>query len=134
MKEKKSEPLEFVVNAGIGALIALGVILVFLFALSILVVAGRLPPGWMGAMTVGALFVGSFAGAFVAIRRNRSRALFLGIAEGAALYTITLVGGVFVEMSDFFGGLSLFLFAAAVLGGVAAGLFGVRPKKRKLGK
>ena len=131
-KEKRPEPLAFAANAGIGALMALGMTFALLFATSILVVTGRLPEGWMGALTIGALFVSSFAGAFLAIRRHQSRALFVGIAEGMALYAITLAGGVFIEMPNFFGGLSLFLFAAAILGGVAAGMIVTRPKKRKL--
>jgi len=130
-KEKKPEPLGFAANAGLGALIALGVAFVLLFIASILVVSGRLPERGMGTITVGVLFVSSLAGAFAAVRRHRSRALLMGLAEGGMLYAITLVGGIFVEMPMFFGGLSVFLFAAAVSGGVVAGLIGVRGRKSK---
>ena len=130
-KEKRPEPLEFAANAGFGALTALGITMILLFVASVLVVSGRLPAVWMRTLTVGALLLGSFAGACIAIRRHGSKALFVGLAEGAMLYAMTLIGGVFIEMPDFFGGLSVFLLAAAICGGSAAGLFGVRPKRRK---
>jgi len=132
MKEKKTPPLYFAANAGIGALIALGATFLFLFAASFLVASGRLPEGFMGALTVLALFVSSVLGAFVAIRRSGSKALVVGVSEGAMLYAITFLGGVFAEVPTFLGGLSLFLFAAALLGGVAAGMVSTRPKRRNV--
>ena len=131
-KEKKPEPLGFAANAGIGALIALGFAFLFLFAASLLVASGRMPEGWMGMTTVLALFVSSLLGALAAIRRHRTRALFVGISQGAMLYAITLLGGVFIEGRPPLGRWSLFLFAAAILGGVAAGLFSARLRRRKL--
>jgi len=131
-KEKKTEPLGLATNAGIGALFALVFTFLLLFVSSFLVVSGRLPAGWMGEITVAALFLSSLVGALFAIRRNRSRALFVGLAEGAILYVLTFIGGVFAETPSFFGGISIFLFLAAILGGAVAGLFAVRPKKRKL--
>ena len=129
---KKPEPLDFAANAGIGALIALGSTLVLLLAASLLVVSGRLLEGWMEPLTVLVLFGSSFLGALIAIRRNRSRALIVGIAQGAMLYAITFIGGVFAEVPALLGPWSFFLFAAALLGGVAAGLLSARPKRRKL--
>ena len=131
-KEKKTAPLDFVASAAIGAGIALGLTLILLLIASFLVVSGQLPEGLMGVLTVAVLFVSSLVGAFVAIRRNRSRALFVGLTEGAILYAITFMGGVFTEVPRFFGGLSLFLFLAAMLGGAAAGLMSARPRKRKI--
>ncbi|MCL2588816.1 MAG: TIGR04086 family membrane protein [Oscillospiraceae bacterium] len=130
-KEKQTAPLGFAANAGIGAGVALGLSLVLLLIASVFVASGRVPQGAMGLLTVGVLFVSSLVGAFVAIRRNRSRALFVGLAEGAILYAITFTGGVFAEVG-LFGGLSIFLLTAALLGGVTAGLLSTRPKRRKL--
>ena len=132
IKEKKPEPLDFAANAGLGALLALGLTFLLLFLASLFVVSGRLPEGWMAAVTVLALFLSSLLGALFAIRRSRSRALFVGLSEGMILYAITFIGGVFAEVPTFLGALSPHLFAAAILGGVAAGLLHVRPKKRKL--
>ena len=129
-KERKTAPLDFLASAGIGAGIAFGMALLLLLIASFLVVGGHLPEGMMGALTVAVLFVSSLVGAFVAIRRNRSRALFVGLSEGAILYAITFIGGVFTEVPRFFGGLSPLLFLAAMLGGVAAGLVSARPRKR----
>ena len=131
-KEKKVEPWGLPVNAAFGSACALGLTLVLLFAASVLVVSGRLPEGAMEAATVGVFFLASMVGAVIAIRRNRGRALFVGAAEGAILYGITFVGGAFAEVPTLFGELSLLLFLAAVLGGITAGAFWLRPKKRKI--
>ena len=131
-KEKKPEPFGFVSNAGIGALIALGTSFVLLFAASLLVVSGQLPEGWMGIVTVLALFLSSLLGALIAIRRSRSRALLVGLCEGAILYAITFIGGVFAEVPTLLGALSPFLLLAALSGGVAAGLLHARPRKRRI--
>ena len=131
-KEKKTEPWGFVASAAIGSVVALGLALILLFIASVLVVSGRLPEGAMGATTVGVLFLASLVGAVIAIRRNKTRALFLGLLEGAILYAITFIGGAFAEVPTLFGELSLFLLLAALLGGVAAGMVWLRPKKRKL--
>ena len=132
MKEKREAPLGFAVNAAIGSLVALGCALVLLLIASFLVVSGRLPEGLMGAVTVGVVFVSSAIGALVAIRRNKGRALVVGIAAGVMLYGITLVGGAFTSGPTLFGELSLLLLLAAVLGGGAAGFIAARPKKRKI--
>ena len=86
----------------------------------------------MAIVTVGVFFLASFIGAVIAIRRHQSRALFVGVFQGLILYGITFIGGAFAEAPTLFGELSLVLFLAAVLGGVMAGLFWVRPKKRKV--
>ena len=131
-KEKKTAPAGALVNAAIGSLIALGIALLLLLIASALVVSGRLPEGLMGGTVVLVLFLASLIGALVAIRRNRARALIVGISEGVILYALTFVGGAFSEEMSLFGGLSLFLLLAAILGGTAAGLFCNRPKKRKI--
>jgi len=131
-KEKKQEPVDFAVNAGIGALIALGFAIFILFIASLFVVSGRLPEGWMGMTTVLVLFVSSLLGALYAIRRNRARALFVGVSQGAMLYAITFLGGFLVGTPTLLGQWRPLLFIAAILGGVAAGLLSMRPKKRKL--
>ena len=131
-KEKKAEPWGLFVNAAVGSVLALGLTLILLFAASILVVSGRLPEGTMGAVTVGVLFLASLIGAIVAIRRNRARVLLVGVLQGMTLYGITFIGGAFAEVPSLFGDLSLLLFLAAILGGVTAGVFWVRPKKRKI--
>jgi len=131
MKEKKPEPLDFAASAGMGALVALGLTFLLLFAASLLLVSGRLPEGWMAAVTVFALFVSSLVGALFAIRKRRSRALVVGLCEGAILYAFTFIGGVFAETPGFLGELSLFLFLAAIAGGAAAGFIGVRPRRRR---
>jgi len=132
VKEKKATPWSFAANAAIGALVALGLVMLFLLGASFLVVSGRMPEGMMGGVVVVVLFVSSLVGAIVAIRRAGSRALFVGLFEGAILYAITFVGGAFAAVPSLFGRLSVFLLAAAVLGGGLAGFLRARPKKRKL--
>jgi len=122
----------FVANAAIGSLIALALSLALLFIASILVVSGRLPEGFMGSLVVLVLFLASLVGALAAIRRNRSRALVVGLAEGAILYAVTIVGGAFSEGAALFGDLSGFLLLAAIFGGALAGLLCKRRKKRKI--
>ena len=131
-KEKKTEPWGLFVNAAVGSVLALGLTLILLFVASILVVSGRLPEGSMGAVTVGVLFLASLTGAIVAIRRNLARVLLAGVLQGLILYGITFIGGAFAEVPSLFGDLSLLLFLASILGGVTAGVFWVRPKKRKI--
>jgi len=80
-------------------------------------------------MTVAALFLGSLLGALIAIRRNRSQRLIVGLSEGAILYAITFVVGAFAERPNFFGGLSLFLLAAALFGGALAGVLPMRLRR-----
>jgi len=124
--------MEMVMNAAIGSGLALGLSLILLFIASGLVVRGRLPEGFMGGTVVAVLFLTSLIGAFVAIRRNGGRALIVGVAEGAILYGVTFVLGAFAERQSLFGALSLFLMLATILGGVLAGLFCSRRKKRKI--
>ena len=132
VKEKKPEPAGLFVNGAVGALIALGLTLILLFLVSIFVVSGQLPEGLMGGMTVVTLFLGSTVGAIVAIRRNRSRALIVGLLQGATLYAITFTFGSLAPVPTLFGAWSIQLLLAALLGGVAAGLLGVKRKKRKI--
>jgi len=122
--------LDFAVNAAVGSLIALGVTLVLLFGVSALMVSGRLPENLMGVMTTLSLGIGSFVGATVAIRKSGARALLIGLSEGGILYAITVVGGAFAESPSLFGGLSPFLFVAAILGGGLAGLLWRHPRRR----
>ena len=131
-KENKPEPRGLFLNGVIGAFFALGLTLVLLFVLSIFVVSGWLPERMMEAMTVVALFLSSIAGARLAIRRNRSRALFVGLLQGAVLYAITMIGGAMSPVSTLFGAWSPHLLIAALLGGVAAGFLGASKKKRKI--
>lgn len=125
-----TRPLDFAVNAAIGSLMALGVTLVLLFAASALMVSGWIPENLMGGATTLLLFIGSFAGATVAIRQSGARALFVGLSQGGILYALTVVGGAFTASPTLFGGLSPFLFAAAILGGGLAGLLWRRPRRR----
>ena len=129
-KPQVARPLDFVVNAAIGSLVALGVTLALLFAASALVVSGWIPEGLMGIMTTLLFFIGSFAGATVAIRKSGARALLVGLFQGGILYAITVVGGAFAESPSLFGGLSPILFVAAILGGGLAGLLWRRPRRR----
>jgi len=133
-REKKTvaAPVELATNAVIGSLIALGLTLVLLLIASGLVVSGRLPEGLMRGSVVILLFLTSMIGAFIAILRNRTRALIVGLCEGAILYAITLVFGAFSPGATFFGELSLFLLLAAISGGLFAGIVCNRPKKRRI--
>lgn len=130
-RPRAAKPFDLAVNAAVGSLIALGVTLGLLFAASALAVSGRLPENLMGSVTVLLLCIGSFVGATVAIRQSGTRALLVGLAQGGFLYAITVVGGAFTEASSLFGGLSLLLFAAALLGGGFAGLLWRRPRPRR---
>lgn len=132
VKENKQEPRGLIVNGIIGVFIALGITLALLFVLSIFVVSGWLPEGMMGAITVVALFLSSFLGARIAIRRHRTRALFVGLLQGAVLYAITIIGGAMSPAPALFGAWSLPLFLAALLGGAAAGFVGAGKKRRKV--
>ena len=133
-REKKTvaAPMELATNAAIGSMIALGLSLGLLLLASGLVVSGRLPEGLMRGSVVIVLFLASMIGAFVAIVRNRGRALVVGLSEGAILYGFTLVFGAFSRGTALFGELSVFLLLAAILGGVFAGLLCKRPRKRKV--
>ena len=132
MKESKTAPLNFPKHAAIGSFLALGITLLLLLLFSYLIASGRVSERFMGAITAISLFVGSTVGAFFAIARVRKKALLVGLLQGAILYAITLVGSAFSGNLTLFGGLSVFLLAAALLGGVAAGLFFARPKKRRI--
>ena len=133
-REKKAAaaPLELAANAVIGSFIALGLTLVLLLIVSGLVVSGRLPEGLMRGSVVVLLFLTSMIGAFIAILRNRTRALIVGLCEGMILYAITLVFGAFSAGATFFGELSLFLLIATISGGLFAGIICNRPKKRRV--
>ena len=131
-KEKKIVPTNFASNVGLGALLALGISFIFLLLASFLVISGTIPAGAMGALTAGLLFKSSLIGGFFAIYKHRSRALLVGLCQGALLYALTFLGGAFTETPSFFGPLSPALLFAALLGGAAAGFISARPKKRKI--
>lgn len=120
----------FAVNTVQGSFAGLAVCLLLLVIFSILIAGGKISSGLMEYISIGALFIGSFIGGAISISKQKGKMLLAGLAEGAALFLITIVIGAFMP-GALIGSVTLPLIAAAIVGGAAAGLVLSRPKKVK---
>ncbi len=115
----------------LGALIALGVALAFLFACAIAISKGWLSQEHTGYLTVAACVLGTLIGGGVAVTRCRGRSLVVGLLTGAVLFLILLTAGLALYKTVALEEGGLPLGCGCLCGGALAGLLGARPKKKR---
>lgn len=115
----------------IGAALAGVVSLLFLFVCALLISAGHLSADHTGVLSVCACVVGSLVGGVTAVSRCKGRSLMVGLAVGVVLYLILLTVGLLLYKTVALEEGGLPLGCGCLCGGALAGLFGVRPKKKR---
>lgn len=135
--EGKKSPAKDAVRNGlvrnilIGAGIGIAVVVVLLAALSAAVTGGKIPEESMKALASAAGFLGAAVGSAVAIRRHKANRLPMGLAVGAAMFLVSLIGSAFNESTGFLGGISILLLASYVLGSLVGVGLSLRRKSRR---
>ena len=129
--EEERSPVSVLLSVALGALLGTAVCILLLLGASALISAGIIDEGEMYRLCILACFLGALAGGLTAARRVKRRLLPVGLAVGGALFLVLLLAGVltFTGVSPIGRGLGLLLGALA--GGMSAGLFGARPKRRR---
>lgn len=115
----------------IGALVAVMVSLLFLFVCALLISGGHLTQNHTGVFSVCACVLGSLVGGVTAVSRCKGRSLIVGLLTGAVLFLILLTVGLLLYKSVAVEEGGLPLGCGCLCGGVLAGLFGARPKKKR---
>ncbi len=115
----------------IGAAVALGVSLAFLFVCALLISGGHLSQEHTGVMSVCACVLGSLVGGTVAVKRCKGRSLVVGVLIGAALWLVLLTLGLLLYGSVALEEGGLPVAFGCLCGGALAGLLGARPKKKR---
>ena len=102
---------------------------VLILALSALLVSGGMvSTGVLLPGSVTAVFLGAFAGGFLAARRHGSRRIPIGAVVGLALFVFMFFVGMMFSFPP--AGHTLFVLLAAVCGGVAGGFLAAPRAKR----
>lgn len=134
-EEQGVKLVRYALDVLIGGAVALAVCLVFLLLASVGISAGWVGEKLMYQLTIAGCVLGCFAGGIMAVRRCGARSLLVGLAVGAVHFLLLLTIGLlfFDSMTPEAGGVGL--LCGSLCGGVAAGLLGGRPqRKRKTSK
>ena len=115
----------------IGAALGLVFCIIILIAFTFLVNSGVVPQDLMYKTAVFGCFIGACAGSQFTIRKNRTKALLMGVATGLFLYLFLMIIGAMLYEDFSLGNGGLGLFIAASAGGVLGGFIGSREKKRR---
>ena len=133
MRKKEEDQDAKLIRCGmglvLGGVLALAVCLLFLLAASAAISSGLAGEELTVQLTIVGCVLGSFAGGLLAVRRCGSRALLVGLTEGAVFFLLLLTAGAlcFETMSLESGGIGL--LCGCLCGGAAAGLLGSGKKK-----
>lgn len=122
----------FAVNAVLGSIVGLIVCLVLVAIFSIVIASGKISSGMMNIIAIAAFFVGSVIGAAWAMKKQKSKALLTGVAEGVILFLITIVVGAFMPGATLIGAATAPMAIAAIAGGVVSSFLLARRKKVKV--
>jgi putative membrane protein (TIGR04086 family) len=121
----------FAVSVGIGAAVGYFVILIMFAIFAAVIASGQLPESLMAYMTALTAFIGSMAGAAVAVKRLKGKIMTVSLSVGTLMFLLTLIGAAFTDSGNLIGKLTPSLFAAFIIGSAAGGFFNARKKKRK---
>ena len=113
-----------------GTLCAVMVQIVLLCLVSIVMITTKKLFGdVLSYIMLGTTALGALAGGFISAKLNNGAGLVAGLLTGFAVFLIITTGGL-INSSSPLSVLSLIRLAAALLGGAAGGIFGVRESHR----
>ncbi|MCI5753610.1 MAG: TIGR04086 family membrane protein [Clostridiales bacterium] len=118
------------VNAGRGALRAVLLTVCVFLVLSLLMVKEYLPSGLMREYIIAAVFFSALAGGVHAARRQGRGVAVTGAVCGVLFFVPILLLGALNDAGQF-GGYTLRLLLAAVVGGTVGGVLTARAKRPK---
>jgi len=106
------------------------VIIVCLFAFSILMTKFDAPEAMVSFMSSLALCIGAYSGGYIASKRRRQNGLLMGIVTGIAIYFLILVVGlIFAKSSITFGFFSKLILT--LICGAIGGIVGINSRKKR---
>ncbi len=114
-----------------GAALSLALYIVFQCLLALLTIKGVVPEGAAFRFQAGSGAVAACCGGTLAIRRTDAGTLWAALGSAAIFAVVLVLGGMLVCDGVVWSRESLILLAAALAGGVLAGLLGSRRGKRR---
>jgi len=114
-----------------GGGVALAAALIVLALEAGLISFGILGEGQMDNAVMAACVLGGLIGGLVAVRRNRSKALLLGIGAGIVLFLLLLTLGMLAYGVPAVDQRGVTLGCACLCGGAIAGILGSASKKKR---
>ncbi len=129
-EERAPNLIHAMINVLIGALMGLIVCIVFLFASAAAISFGLIGEDLMYQLSIAGCCIGGLLGGLVAVGKQRSRTLLVGIFTGALLYLMILMAGavLYGSFGPEEGGVGL--LCGALCGGALSGILGAVPPKR----
>ncbi len=110
----------------IGVLVIVGCLLLF----AAIMTKVDVPEGVMSAMSVFALCVGAFSGAYIASRKHRHNGMIIGILTGVIIYSLILIVGIIFAKSSVNFGLFSKLVITLICGAIG-GIIGVNSRQKR---
>jgi len=112
-----------------GGILALLITILLILGVSVLVLMGIVPEAFLGKAAMALAFLGSAAGAWVAVKQGRGKTLILSLGSAIVFFLLLMLGrGLFFENVD--GNISG-IAISVLLGGALSGILGGRSKKRR---
>lgn len=112
-----------------GGLLSLIITFCLILITSVFVQNGTLPDSGLGWLVMLLAFVGSFAGAYFAIKKSNGKTLIMGIGSSAVFFLALLVCRLL--LFDYIEGGIAGVCASVFLGGICSGLLGGKLLSRK---
>ena len=113
-----------------SSLIGLLVIIICLLLFSFIMTKVDAPDGIVSTMSVIALCIGSFVGAYIASRKRRQNGLLIGIITGVITYIAILIIGIIITKTSAGMGFFSKLIIAAICGAIG-GVIGVNSRQKR---
>ncbi len=130
-KEMGVSPRNFYTNVLIGVAVAAGVILLVMLIAAALMVLLDINVMYASPISSVCAAIGTFCGAYLAARKNKSKGIVNGLLVAAIIYV--LISIVALILDDNFTVMSLIHLAVIVLSGCIGGIMGVnKNEKRKI--
>ncbi len=130
-KDKGVSTRGFYINVLIGAAVAAGVILLTMLIAAAIMVLLDINIMYASPISSVCAAIGTFCGAYLAARKNKSKGIVNGLMVAAIIYI--LVSIVALILDDDFTVMSLIHLAVIVLSGCIGGIMGVnKSEKRKI--
>ena len=128
VEEKKGKKDGFLKNVLMGVLTGFFVSIVLFGIAAAFVSAEKLAESMMNQVTLVVLFIGTFFGAYIAVKKHKARVLTVGISVAAIMFFITLIGPALSADTPMFAGIKVISLAIMLTGGGIGGIAGVRRK------
>lgn len=115
----------------LGGVIAIAVCLLILLLCSVGISGGILNNRAMMQYTVAGCVAGGFSGGLFAVKRIRSKTLFIGLGASIVQFLLILTIGILMYPEISLSEHGLGIAAGCLAGGAIAGFLGGKPKKKR---